>query len=62
MSTLMAKLKKSANRAICRRRICQLHPTPVNGKPARYDDSVVIVGASEMYEARCREHHQVPRG
>lgn len=33
----------------------------VNGKPARYDDPVVIVGASEMYEARCREHHKVPR-
>ncbi len=26
----------------------------VNGKPARYDDPIVIVGASEMYEARCR--------
>jgi thymidine kinase len=33
----------------------------VNGKPARYDDPVVIVGASELYEARCREHHKVPR-
>jgi thymidine kinase len=33
----------------------------VNGKPARYDDPVVIVGAAEMYEARCREHHQVPK-
>ena len=33
----------------------------VNGKPARFDDPVVIVGASEMYEARCREHHAVPR-
>lgn len=33
----------------------------VNGKPARYDDPVVIVGASEMYEARCRQHHKVPR-
>jgi thymidine kinase len=33
----------------------------VNGKPARYDDPVVIVGASEMYEARCRKHHEVPR-
>jgi thymidine kinase len=32
----------------------------VDGRPARYDDPVVIVGASEMYEARCREHHQVP--
>lgn len=33
----------------------------VNGKPARYDDPIVIVGASELYEARCREHHEVPR-
>lgn len=33
----------------------------VNGKPARFDDPVVIVGASEMYEARCRKHHEVPR-
>ena len=33
----------------------------VNGKPARYDDPIVIVGASEMYEARCRQHHEVPR-
>ena len=33
----------------------------VNGKPARYHDPVVIVGASEMYEARCRKHHEVPR-
>jgi thymidine kinase len=33
----------------------------VNGQPARYDDPVVIVGAAEMYEARCRIHHEVPR-
>jgi thymidine kinase len=33
----------------------------VNGRPARYDDPVVIIGASELYEARCREHHEVPR-
>jgi thymidine kinase len=33
----------------------------VNGNPARYDDPVVIVGASEMYEARCRRHHEVPK-
>jgi thymidine kinase len=33
----------------------------VNGKPARYHDPVVIVGAAEMYEARCRKHHEVPR-
>jgi thymidine kinase len=33
----------------------------VNGKPARYHDPIVIVGAAEMYEARCRQHHEVPR-
>jgi thymidine kinase len=33
----------------------------VNGEPARYDDPVVIVGADEMYEARCRKCHIVPR-
>ena len=33
----------------------------VDGKPAYYDDPIIIVGASEMYEARCRIHHQVPR-
>jgi thymidine kinase len=33
----------------------------VNGEPAYYEDPVVIVGAAELYEARCRQHHQVPR-
>lgn len=31
----------------------------INGEPANYDDSVVLVGASESYTARCRKHHQV---
>jgi thymidine kinase len=33
----------------------------VNGRPAHYNDPVLIVGASELYEARCRMHHVVPR-
>jgi len=33
----------------------------VNGEPADYDDPIIMVGASEAYEARCREHHIVPR-
>lgn len=32
----------------------------IDGQPARYDDPVILVGASEMYEARCRHCHEVP--
>ena len=31
----------------------------VDGKPASYDDPIVLVGASEAYEARCRHCHTV---
>lgn len=33
----------------------------VNGRPARYNDPVIMVGAQEAYEARCRKHHEVPQ-
>ncbi len=33
----------------------------VNGQPAHYNDPIIIVGANEMYEARCRRCHRVPR-
>ncbi|HET7009254.1 MAG TPA: thymidine kinase [Anaerolineales bacterium] len=33
----------------------------IDGQPARYDEPIVVVGASELYEARCRRHHEVPR-
>ena len=32
----------------------------INGSPARYDDPIVLVGGLDAYEARCREHHEVP--
>jgi len=32
----------------------------INGEPACYEDPVVLVGASEVYQARCRGCHQVP--
>lgn len=32
----------------------------VDGKPASYYDPIVMVGASESYEARCRHCHEVP--
>ncbi len=31
----------------------------IDGAPAAYDDPVVLVGADEVYEARCRQCHQV---
>jgi len=33
----------------------------INSRPAFYDDPVMMVGANEVYEARCRHCHQVPR-
>jgi thymidine kinase len=63
MPVLMAK----AERVDKLQAICMVCGEPasrtqrlVNGNPARYDDPVVIVGASELYEARCRLHHEVP--
>ena len=32
----------------------------IDDKPANYDDPVILVGASEVYEARCRRCHEVP--
>jgi thymidine kinase len=33
----------------------------VNGEPAHYDDPVIMLGAQESYEARCRQCHVVVR-
>ena len=33
----------------------------INNKPAKYDDPIILVGAAECYEARCRKCHQVIR-
>jgi len=32
----------------------------IDGRPASYDDPIILVGASEAYEARCRHCHEVP--
>ncbi len=32
----------------------------IDGQPASYDDPIIMVGASEVYEARCRRCHEVP--
>ncbi|GIW48677.1 MAG: thymidine kinase [Caloramator sp.] len=33
----------------------------INGKPAKYSDPIILVGATEAYEARCRKCHIVPK-
>ncbi len=33
----------------------------VNGEPAKYTDPIILVGAKESYEARCRSCHKVKR-
>jgi len=47
--------------AICK--VCKLPATRtqrlVNGKPAKYSDPIILVGAEEGYEARCRTCHEV---
>lgn len=32
----------------------------INEQPASYNDSIIMVGAKESYEPRCRKHHEVP--
>lgn len=34
----------------------------IDGKPAGVADPIILVGASEAYEPRCRHHHEVPAG
>lgn len=62
--TLMVQAEESVKlKAICT--VCGSPATRtqrfIDGKPAHYNDSVVVVGAAEMYEARCRGHHEVPK-
>lgn len=65
MPALMAQAEKvdKLEEAICM--VCGGKATRtqrlINEEPAHYDDPIVVVGASEMYEARCREHHEVPK-
>ncbi|UCE01038.1 MAG: thymidine kinase [Chloroflexota bacterium] len=64
MPTLMAQAERVDKlHAICM--ICGEEATRtqrlLDGKPANYNDPVVVIGASELYEARCRQHHEVPR-
>jgi thymidine kinase len=32
----------------------------IDGRPASYNDPIILVGASDSYEARARQYHEVP--
>jgi thymidine kinase len=32
----------------------------IDGQPVAYGDPIILVGAAEAYEARCRHCHEVP--
>lgn len=51
--------KLNANCSVCGRTASRTQRI-VNGKPANYKEKVVLIGAEESYEARCRYHHKVP--
>lgn len=53
--------KQTAHCAICGATATRTQRI-VNGRPANFDDPVVVVGAEESYQARCRLHHEVGRG
>lgn len=53
-------LKLHAICVVCGEEACRTQRL-VNGQPARYDDPIIMIGAEESYEARCRRHHSVPR-
>jgi thymidine kinase len=49
--------------------VCQVCGSPasrtqrlINGEPAGYEDPIILIGATEAYEPRCRHHHEVPAG
>lgn len=33
----------------------------INGKPARFEDNIVMIGASEAYQARCRSCYSIDK-
>jgi len=66
--TLMPQLLAIAEKVEKLTAICVLCGGPatrsqrlIDGRPASWDDPIVLVGASESYEPRCRQHHVIPR-
>ncbi|TYR75304.1 thymidine kinase [Rossellomorea vietnamensis] len=65
----MPRLMAAAEQVTKLQAVCSVCGSPasrtqrlIDGRPAGYDDPIILVGASEAYEPRCRHHHQVPKG
>ncbi|WP_335871456.1 thymidine kinase [Bacillus sp. 2205SS5-2] len=65
----MPKLMAVAEQVTKLQAVCSVCGSPasrtqrlIEGNPACYDDPIILVGASEAYEPRCRHHHEVPVG
>ncbi|MBO2535515.1 thymidine kinase [Rummeliibacillus suwonensis] len=65
----MPKLMAIAEQVTKLQAVCSVCGAPasrtqrlINGQPANADDPVILVGAAEAYEPRCRHHHIVPTG
>lgn len=64
MPTLMALADNVTKlKAICMRCGKEAHHSQrlVNHQPAKFDDPIVMIGAQECYEARCRECFEIDR-
>lgn len=65
----MPQLMAVADEVIKLRAICMKCGAPashtyrmVDGKPAHWDDPIVLIGATESYEARCRNCFEIRKG
>jgi len=63
----MAKIMAIADQVTKLDAVCEVCGAPatrsqriINGMPAHFDDPIVLVGAKESYQARCRKCHVVP--
>lgn len=45
---------------VCGSKLASKTQRIIDGEPAHYDNPIIAVGGEELYEARCRQHHEVP--
>jgi thymidine kinase len=62
----MPKLLAAADEVVKLRAICMKCGAPashtyrvIDGKPAHWDDPIILIGATESYEARCRQCYRL---